>query len=234
MAALRRDEQERLINKIAQLKGSQCDSEHAINEIIDEEPKIAGLRRLVPRGQANILAFIALLVSSVTLLENMLGDLKDLKELFDGSPKNDLKMDYYPHRKLHFLSPIKCGGSATMLENNSLVAIILSDIFRVWADDRSAPYSVMFEHIPVVDGRWELDQPEYYSVPDILCLTIVENLSEIAQLAQSDCVGKLPTEEGLKQFSLVGPAVRWKNTSDPKARIREQIPGRRFTLYDML
>ncbi|MET7461262.1 hypothetical protein [Nonomuraea sp. NPDC005501] len=124
MAALRRDEQERLINKIAQLEESQCNPGQVINEILDEEPKVAGLRRLVPRGQANILAFIALLVSSVTLLENMLGDLKDLKELFDGPPENGLKMDYYPHRKLHFLSPIKCGGSATMLESNSLVAIL--------------------------------------------------------------------------------------------------------------
>jgi hypothetical protein len=37
-------------------------------------PSYRGLARFVPRGQANVLAFVAVLISSATLVENILGD----------------------------------------------------------------------------------------------------------------------------------------------------------------
>jgi hypothetical protein len=66
-AALQRAEAHRITAELERLKGAQHGLAKAVDALTTVEPKLIGLRRLVPRGQANVLAF---LVSSLTLAEN--------------------------------------------------------------------------------------------------------------------------------------------------------------------
>ncbi|TYB71261.1 hypothetical protein FXF51_02160 [Nonomuraea sp. PA05] len=79
---LDREEKLRLADGIEGLARQLDDLPGAIDQLLRDQPKLSGLRRLVPQGQE--IAFISLVVSLLTLLENTLADQRDLNATLFG------------------------------------------------------------------------------------------------------------------------------------------------------
>jgi len=67
-----------LIEVIRRVTAERRSAEAAVREIETKAGRLGAVVRLVPRGQGNILAFLALVVAIATLVENTLGDLGKL------------------------------------------------------------------------------------------------------------------------------------------------------------
>jgi hypothetical protein len=57
-------------------------SEEATRNMLAENPKARGIARMIPEGQANVIAFLALAVALLTLLESAIADWPSLSKFF--------------------------------------------------------------------------------------------------------------------------------------------------------
>ncbi|GII26999.1 hypothetical protein Pmi06nite_04410 [Planotetraspora mira] len=238
-AALRREETARLAAAIDALRESQAGVEEAVAALADREPKVSGLRRVIPRGQGNTVAFLALLVSCLTLAENILGDLPALKEVFreDGS-----SLDVLAYPRLYIatqgeMTKVTFTGRARLRDGFSLFAIPLSNT-RVGMGARGPMRGqIACHHIPVVASMWHWRFPRPFPGLQLtrVDLVLLRAGSESERRVKRTCArtrnATLTHEElALDSISLTGPAFRWSNTPGEEHRTMSVPPGRPFSL----
>jgi len=64
-------------------------SEEAAKELLTKNPKLHGIAKMLPRGQANVIAFLALVVALLTLVESIIADWPSLSKILSPESRSN-------------------------------------------------------------------------------------------------------------------------------------------------
>ncbi|WP_370017413.1 hypothetical protein [Planotetraspora sp. GP83] len=244
-AKLERAERERLLVTIKDLVRTQADLAAALARIESEQPQLSRLRRLIPHGQANVLAFLALVIGLATLTENTLADRDDLRDLL--VPKNSSQLSWisYPGREsLYQRKPASFVGQAALSPGRRLCVVRVN---RNFPPQRPAETSYSFNWVSVssITGQWVQNVFVHgnRSLVSALIFVIIDPREWSAQtrmiIEECQAGNSVLTREVLALVPACGPMLRWRhlvsgNRGD-EIRIDSSWPDlERSTIGDLL
>ncbi|GAA0998777.1 hypothetical protein GCM10009555_098670 [Acrocarpospora macrocephala] len=171
-ALRKRAERERLRTTIEELRETQARLAEVESRLESDHPQINGLRRLLPRSQEGVVAYLSFLVALVTLVENTIADHADLREAFTSprpSPSTSMpspasvEWSRYPMSSVAPGRVVTFSGTASFPDGHGLYSY-----FFFAPRSRAIPESpprMFWAPVPVHMGQWAYqwpDDPEWW------------------------------------------------------------------------